>query len=111
MARLALGTDINGKVDFSLAGAVACEDVLLAPNVVTAITTPPNFNRAFFSYQPGTTTWVTLDGSVPAVPASTGASTQELNPSIRQIDINGGQTIKFISNTVVILNVRYDLGN
>lgn len=109
--RLTLGTDINGKVDFSLPAPVACEDVPLAATTVATITTPPNFNRAFFAYSPGTNVWVTLDGTTPAVPGSIGASTQELLPGVRQININGGQTIKFISDTAAHVNVRYDLGS
>ena len=110
MARENLGTDINGKVDFSLNKPVLCEDIPLTANVIDSVTTPPEFNRAFFSYAVGTDVWVTFDGTDPVVPAVKGSSTQELTPSIRKLDIAGGQTIKMISDTVSFVNIRYDLG-
>lgn len=109
MALLSIGKDINGAVDFSLPAPVMTWDGVLAANVVTTMTTPPNFNRAFFSYAVGTNVWVTLDGSAPVVPASDDFSKQELNPSIRQILIAGGQTIKMISDTASHVNIRFDL--
>jgi hypothetical protein len=105
-----LGTDVAGNVDFSLPVPVSCWDALLTANVVTTITTPPNFNRAFFSYAVGTNVWVTLNGTTPVVPSTSAASTQELNPAVRQINISGGQSIKFISDSASTINVRYDLG-
>lgn len=110
MALENLGTDINGRVDFSLPIPARCEDVPLADNVVTTITTPVNFNRAYFSYSVGTNVWVTFDGTTPVVPTEPVATTQELNPSGRQISINGGQSIKMISNTASYVNIRYDIG-
>lgn len=110
MAKETLGTDINGRVDFSLPKAARTRDELLAENVVIAITTPANFNRAFFNYAVGTNVWVTLDGSVPVVPSGGIDGTQELNPSIRQIDIGGGQLIKVVSDSASFVNIRYDVG-
>jgi hypothetical protein len=111
MALEALGTDINGKTDFTLPAPIKCQDVVLTANVVSTVTTPANFNRAFFSYAVGTNVWVTLDGSTPTVPAVDGLSTQELNPAGRQISIDGGQTIKMISDSASHVNIRYDLGS
>lgn len=110
MAKETLGTDLNGRVDYSLPAPVSCWDAPLVANTILTITTPPNFNRAFFSYGVGTNVWVTLDGTSPVVPASSAATTQELNPGVRQISINGGQSIKFISDAASFVNVRYDLG-
>lgn len=110
MAKEALGTDVNGKVDFSLAAPVSCRDLALAANVISSATTPPNFNRAFISYAVGTNVWMTMDGSNPIVPSTTHATTQELLPSIRQLDIDGGETLKFISDSASFVNIRYDLG-
>jgi hypothetical protein len=110
MAKETLGTDINGRVDFSLPVPASCYDVVLTENTVETITTPPNFNRAFFSYAVGTNVWVTLDGTDPEVPSSNKASTQELNPAVRQLDFNGGESIKFISDAASFVNIRFDLG-
>lgn len=110
MSKEILGTDINGRVDFSLPEPVYCWDAPLVANTILTITTPPNFNRAFFSYGVGTNVWVTLDGTSPVVPGSSTATTQELNPAVRQIDVDGGQSIKLISNTASFINVRFDLG-
>lgn len=105
-----LGKDNAGSVDFTLAGPVACFDAPLVANTVLTTTSPPNFNRAFFSFSVGTNVWVTLDGTAPVKPVSAGASTQELLPSGRQINISGSQVIKCISDTTGWVNIRYDLG-
>lgn len=110
MSKETLGTDVKGNVDFTLPVPVRCRDVVLAAGVVSTATSPANFNRAFFSYAVGTNVWVTLDGSTPAVPVADGDSTQELIPSGRQISFEGGQTIKMISDTASIVNIRYDQG-
>jgi len=110
MAKENLGTDINGRVDFSLPPPVSCYDIALTASTVATMTTPANYNRAFFSFYLGTNVWATMDGSAPVVPVSPGASTQELNPSVRQIKIAGGQTLKFISDTASYVNIRFDIG-
>ena len=110
MSQERLGRDVSGAVDFSLPAPISCEDALLAPAAVVSITAPLNFNRAFFSYSPGTNVWVTLDGTAPVVPVSTGSSTQELNPAIRQLNANVAQTIKLISDTAAYVSIRFDLG-
>lgn len=110
MSKEILGTDENGRVDFSLPTPVLCRDELLTANVAVTVTTPPNFNRAFFSYAVGTNVWVTYDGSAPVVPAAGANSTQELNPGVRQIRISGGESIKVISDVASFLNIRWDLG-
>lgn len=110
MAKEIIGTDINGKVDYSLPPPVRCRDIILAANVVSSATTPANFNRAFLSYAVGTNVWVTYDGTTPVVPSMDIDSTQELVPAVRQINVNGGVTLKFISDSASYVNIRYDLG-
>lgn len=110
MASEMIGKDINGVADFSLPAPVMTWDAFLSANTVVSMTTPANFNRAFFSYAIGTNVWITLDGSSPVVPASPAFSKQELNPAIRQIVIQGGQTIKMISDTASYVNIRFDQG-
>jgi hypothetical protein len=110
MAQETLGTDINGKVDFTLPKPTYCWDQIMTQNTVITIATPPNFNRAFFSFQTGTDVWVTYDGSTPIVPIGASATTQELNPAGRQISIDGTDVIKAISNTASWINIRFDLG-
>jgi hypothetical protein len=110
MAQEVLGTDVNGKVDFTLPKPIACRDEVLTANIPASVTTPANFNRAYFSIAVGTNVWVTYDGSVPVVPAVSADSTQELNPAGRQININGGETLKFISDTASHVNIRWDKG-
>lgn len=112
MALENLGTDINGRPDFSLDAPIACANVLLTASTPSTITVPVdnnNYNRAFFSFTPGTNVWVTMDGSIPSIPNGTPATnTQELNPSIRKVIT--GQTLKFISDTASYVNVRFDRG-
>lgn len=110
MAKLTLGTDINGKVDYSLPIPVACGDEALAANVVSTVIAPVNFNRVFFSYGIGTNVWVTFDGTTPIVPSGSHNTTQLLRPSQIQLSINGGTVIKFISDTASVVNIRWDLG-
>lgn len=104
-----LGRDSSGAVDYTLPGAKSCYDVVLSASTVATVTTPAGYNRVFFSYAPGLPVWVTLDGSTPAVPSVSGASTQELIPGGRQINVNG-QTIKLISNASTYVNLRYETG-
>lgn len=110
MAQENLGTDVNGKIDFSLDGPIVCDTIPLQENTVATVSTPPNFNRAFFSYSPGINVFVTLDGSTPSFPISITRNTQELNPSIRKIN-EESQSIKVISDTAGWVNIRYDLGS
>lgn len=110
MGKEVLGTDINGKVDYSLPKPTACRDVILAAGVAKTVTAPANFNRAFMAYGVGTNVWVTFDGSTPVVPASDANSTQELIPSARQINFNGGDVLKFISDSASWVNIRWDAG-
>lgn len=107
-----LGTDINSKVDFSLPAAIAgqCVKTTLSAAVEQHTTTPPSFNRAFFSCTPGTNVFVAI-GATAELPGSSFTVCQdELNPSIRQISIQGGQTISCISDTDAFVNIRYDQG-
>lgn len=112
MAKEMLGTDINGKVDFSLpkmaSGAGA--GTTLTANEPQTFTTPANFNRVFFSYAVGTNVFVAIDDDAAIFGASVEATTSELNPSIRQLNITGGQTISVISDTTSYVGIRYDLG-
>jgi len=107
-----LGRDAAGRTDFSLPTTRAgqCWDAPLVESEVLSITTPVGYNRAFFSYGIGTNVWVTYDGSTPVIPVSSGASTQEKEPAVRQIDPAGGQTLQFISDSASYVNIRYDLG-
>lgn len=111
MALENLGTDINGRIDFTLDAPVACWDIPLTPDAVMTVTSPAGFNRVFFSYAVGTNVWVTMNGTTPVVPSTSIASTQELLPSGRKINVNGGQTLKFISDTASYVNVRFDQGS
>jgi hypothetical protein len=111
MSKETLGTDINGKVDFSLPKPTRCRDVILAASTVKTVTAPANYNRAFLSYAVGTNVWVTFDGSAPVVPVGDADSTQELNPSVRQLNITGGDTLKFISDSASYVSIRWDTGS
>lgn len=110
MSKENLGTDINGRVDFSLASPIRCDDIPLSDSVVNSVTAPAGFNRAFLSYAVGTNVWITFDGTVPAIPISNTVSTQELNPSVRQLSGSGTQVIKLISDSASYVNIRYDQG-
>lgn len=110
MSQEVLGKDVTGEVDFSLPKPISCWDEPLVATVVSTITTPAGFNRAFFSFAVGTNVWATYDGTTPVIPVTGAATKQELNPGIRQININGGDIIKVISDTASFINIRYDQG-
>lgn len=111
MAQEALGTDINSRVDFSLPPMTAGAGTTLAANTAQSFTTPAGFNRAFFSYSVGTDVFVAIDDTAAIFGATVAATTSELCPAIRQIDIAGGQTISVKSPTVAYVGIRYDLGS
>jgi len=113
MAQEILGTDTNGKVDFSLPKMApsAGTGTTLSANVAQTFTTPANFNRVFFSYSVGTNVFVAIDDTAAAFGGSPAITTSELNPSIRQLNIAGGQTISVISPTTAYVGIRYDLGS
>lgn len=110
MAQEMLGTDINGRADFSLPKMSYGEGTTLAANVAQTFTTPANFNRAFFSYAVGTNVFVAIGGTAEVFGATVAATTSELNPACRQLNISGGQTISVISDTDSYVGIRYDLG-
>lgn len=110
MAQEMLGRDINGKVDFSLPKPVSCAGTTLTANIAQTFTAPANFNRAFFSYSVGTNVFVAIDDTAAVFGGSVAATTSELNPSIRQLNMEGGQTISVISPTTAYVGIRYDLG-
>lgn len=110
MSKEVLGTDINGAIDFSLPKMVAGAGTTLAPSVAQTFTTPPNFNRAFFSFAVGTNVFVAIDDTAEIFGGSPAATTSELNPGVRQLNINGGQTISVISDSASYVGIRYDLG-
>jgi hypothetical protein len=110
MAQEILGTDINGKVDFSLPKMESGAGTTLAADVAQTFTTPPNFNRAFFSYSVGTNVFVAIDNTAAEFGVTPEVTNSELNPSIRQLNIEGGQTISVISPTTAYVGIRYDLG-
>ena len=111
MAKETLGTDINGKVDFSLPPPVLCDGTTLAGNVDQTFTTPANYNRVFFSYSPGASVFVCIDGTAAIFGASPAPTTSELNPMARQLNIKGGQTINVISGATAFIGLRYDTGS
>jgi len=111
MAKELLGKDFAGTVDFSLPFPVAGAYTTLAAGVEQTTVTPPNFNRAFFSFAVGTNVFVKQGTTAVTLPGGAFSSTTtELNPAVRQIDINGGQTLRFISDTTSYVQIRYDLG-
>lgn len=110
MSKETLGTDVNGKVDFSLPYCVSGAYTTLTGGVEQTVTTPPNFNRAFFSFSLGTNVFFDVGKTVALPTGSFASSTAELNPGVRQININGGEVLHFISDTTAYVQVRYDLG-
>lgn len=111
MTKEILGKDVNGVTDYSLPFPVSGVTTTLTANVEQTTVTPPNFNKAFFSFAVGTNVWVGIGSSAISLPGSSFASsTTELNPVARQLDINGGQTLRFISDTNSYVQIRYDLG-
>lgn len=110
MSQELLGRDKSGAVDYTLAACISGWSDPLTANVVVTTTTPAGFNRVYFSAAIGTNIWVTMDGSTPSATAS-GASTQELNPGGRYMSINGGTTLKIVSDTASAVTLRYDIGS
>jgi hypothetical protein len=110
MAKEALGTDVNGKVDFTLPKMTFGQGTTLAANTAQTFTTPSGFNRVFFSYAVGTDVFVAIDGTATVFGGSVATTVSELNPAGRQLDIRGGQTISVISPTASYVGLRYDIG-
>lgn len=107
----ALGTDVNGKVDFSLPKMVYGEGTTLAANIAQTFTTPSGFNRVFFSYATGTNVFVAIDDTAAVFGAAVAATTSELNPAVRQLNIDGGQTISVVCPVATYVGLRYDVGS
>jgi hypothetical protein len=105
-----LGTDINGKVDFSLPKMSYGQGTTLAAGVAQTFTTPANFNRVFFSYSVGTDVFVAIDNTAAVFGGAVANTTSELNPAVRQLSIAGGQTISVISPAAAYVGLRYDIG-
>lgn len=112
MAKELIGKDVQGVADYSLPFPVGAVWFQLTQNVEETVTTPPNFNRAFFSFSVGSNVFVSIGSNAMSLPppASPTTTTIELNPSCRQISIEGGQTLRFISDSNAYVNIRYDLG-
>lgn len=110
MSREILGTDMNGRVDYSLPTPIMCDAIPLTSGTINSVTTPPNFNRAYFSPGVGANVWVTFDGTDPVIPSENTRCAQELNPNGRKLNIDGGQTIKMICDISTVVGIRYDLG-
>lgn len=108
-----LGTDVNGRVDYTLSLPSSTQIVYtaLAANAEQTVTTLPNFNRAYFFFSAGANVFVG-NGSTPiTLPTSSFTSTTaELNPGGRKISKNGGETLRFISDIAAYVVIRYDLG-
>lgn len=112
MAKLHLGKDINGSIDFSLPAASYVIDAVLTPGDEQHFVTPPGYNRMFISSLVGTDIYVSIDAGTATFPSSTftqNPSNTELNPNIRQINILGGQTISVISAVDTEVSFRLDL--
>ena len=110
MSKEVLGTDINGKVDFSLPKMISGQDTTLAALTAQTFTTPPGFNRVSFSCSVGTDIFVSFVETASIPGASVATTTSELNPARRKINIDGGESISVISRTVSDVQLRYDLG-
>jgi hypothetical protein len=110
MAQETLGRDINGAVDFSLPYCISGASTTLAANTEQTFTTPPGFNRAFFSYSLGTNVFFDVGKTVTLPGGSFASSTAELNPGVRQISNNGGEAFHFISDTTAYVQIRFDQG-
>lgn len=109
IAKENLGTDANGKVDFSIAFPQAGTSTTLAAGVEQTVTVPSGYNRAFFSYSVGTNVFVSTGSVAAEVPGAAFATTNtELNPSVRQV--LGGETLRFISPTVAYVQISFRTG-
>lgn len=110
IAKETLGRDFSGNIDFSLPKMSSGQGTTLAANTAQTFTTPPNFNRAFFSYAVGTDVFVSFSGTAAVYGGSVATTTSELNPAIRQISMAGGESISVISPTASYVGIRYDIG-
>lgn len=111
MSEESLGRDVRGAVDFSLPYCISGASTTLTANVEQTVTTPPNFNRAFFSYSLGTNVFFDVGKAVALPGGSFASSTAELNPGVRQISDNGGEVLHFISDTNAYVQIRFDKGS
>lgn len=119
MTKEILGTDVNGRCDFTLPACELGAEVVLAAATETSTVVPTttiggaSIKRAFFSWGGGADVFVAIGGSSIAAALPVGgtfsATQQELNPMGRQV--TPGQTISVISATETYFNIRYDTGN
>ncbi len=105
-----LGKDLNGNVDYSLPGCTLGSSVTLVANTEKTVTTPSGFNRAFFAYAVGTNVFYGFNTTAVLPGSSFADSTVELNPSARQINEGGGDTLHFICATASYVQIRFDRG-
>lgn len=91
-----LGKDGNGNVSYDIPFSITNTSTTLAAGTAQSVTVPTNVTKAFFSYNPGASVWVSVDGTTAAVPSTSFAATSSvLNPQGRWVQ--AGQSLSFIT--------------
>lgn len=108
MPKETIGTDINGRPDFSLDFPDVGTSTGLTANVEQTVTVPAYYNRAFFSYSVGTNVFVNLNATAAAPGGSFASTTTELNPSVRKV--KGGDVLHVISPTNAYVQISFRQG-
>lgn len=90
--------DINGYNGFGIQPTYDMQSGVLAAGVAQSITVPDNYPNwiAIFSFQPGSTIWVSFTTTAVAPAGAFSATESCLNPSARAV--KSGDTISFITD-------------
>lgn len=98
VTKFIMGRDINGYVCFSLPFTDTKKSVALATGVEQHFTVPSDVGRVAIVTQPGTTVWVAHNSTAALPTGSIADTTSELNPGVREIKVNAGDTLSLITS-------------
>lgn len=103
-----LGRDVSGAVTYRLPPATYTQKTTLAASVEQHFTTPAGYTTAYFSFSGGIDVFVGIGVTAVLPSGSFTQDTTEQNPSIREIDFNGGQLISLISFGTPNVTIRLE---
>jgi len=95
--KFSMTRDINGYNGFGILPTYDIKNAVLAVGVAQNFTVPSNYPSwiAIFSYTPGATIWVSVNGTALAPTGAFGSGVSALNPAGRQV--KAGDVLSFIT--------------
>lgn len=106
---LAVGTDVNGRETFELQFGANDWRFQLDANTLVSLTVPKGITRAFFSFEAGTSVWVSLNDDSIEPPANDTpvSGSGNLNP-VGRYALQAGDILHFITaNTTAAVGVMF----